>query len=156
MFWLYWLVCKQVSFAAFLIGMGVKYMGQFPHSGCFPLWSWLWFGAPEVLRERERAGFQIIFPGYTRVQGPQWAKTEETYAGLFKWNKIDEARKATQKGDSSEQRTCQTDSKSCMIYSRLVFLFPLNFEGGERCVWTPRSIYKNKCVHKILYLNHLK
>lgn len=61
-------------------------------------------------------------------------QTEETYTGLFKWNKIGSAKKMMQKGDMSEQRMCQTDSRFCMMYSRLVFLFLVNFERGERYV----------------------
>jgi hypothetical protein len=61
-------------------------------------------------------------------------QAEGTCSHLFRWNKIDETKKRMGKRDTSEQETSQTASRSCMIYSRLVFLFLLNFERGERYV----------------------
>lgn len=152
MFWTYWLRCKHVSFAAFLFGTEWSTLSRLLPSTLPPFLEFSLVLLKSLRRFCFRFFSQVKQQEYT-VLGVQ---AKETCSHFFKWNKIDKTKKGMGQRDMSEQEMSQTDSRSCMIYSRLVFLFLLNFERGEGYVWTPMSIYKNKCVHKILSLNHLK
>lgn len=84
-----------------------------------------------LLKSLRRFGFRFVSQVKQQEYKVLGVQAKETCSHLFKWNKIDKTKKGMGQRDASEHEMSQTDSRSCMIYSRLVFLFLLNFERGE-------------------------